>query len=161
MYIFCVQAICDELCSKTEAIQETVRGRTAVRDEQVAKLSKLRAETSQISTDISEKDYLMLCHMETLQSLSSQTQALHKTTVDSTKNAGLLFDKMDRTRSACRLNESSIEEFARKNVEMYVCLQFYDQFLIFPYFFLLVIITCLQRVIFLCGVSELVKRRPL
>lgn len=95
-----------------------MKERTCVRDEQVSMLSNLRAEASQITTDISEKDYLMLCHMETLQSLSSQTTTLYKSSVNSTQSVGLLFDKMDRTRSACQRNESSIEEFSRKNIEM-------------------------------------------
>ncbi|XP_034238721.1 kinesin-like protein KIF11-A [Thrips palmi] len=112
------KAICEELGNRTQEVQATVKERTAIRDEQVSTLSKLRAETSQITTDISEKDYLMLCHMDTLQVLSSQANTLHKSTIESTENVGLLYDKIDRTRSACQRNESSIEEFAEKNIEI-------------------------------------------
>ncbi|XP_052126532.1 kinesin-like protein KIF11-A [Frankliniella occidentalis] len=108
----------DELVSEVEAVKAEVQERSVVRDEQIKVLSELRTETNDIVRDTAEKDYLLMCHMETLQHLTAQADTLHKTSLDYSHNAALLFDKVDRTRIASQRNESSIQEFSRKNNDL-------------------------------------------
>lgn len=108
-------AVCDELSRKVNDVEKEVENRSALRDEQKSKLLQLKTETSCVVNDTSEKDYLMMCHMETLNHLTSQAEGLHHATTESVENAALLFDKVDRTRNAAKLNENSIVDFVTKS----------------------------------------------
>lgn len=110
--------VCDELTAKAKAVDDEVVERSALRDEQRAQLSTLKTETSQVVTDTSETDYLSMCHMETVQHLTSQANSVLKSTVEATKNAELLYDKVDRTRNASMRNKNCIAEFAAKNADI-------------------------------------------
>lgn len=115
----CSQAICDELTNQTKAVEETLSERTAVKDKQENKLTELKSETLQVVTEITEKDQLILCHVETQERLTMQADTLLRTAVNSTSDLELLHDKIDRTRIAAQCNELSIKQFKNQNKEMY------------------------------------------
>lgn len=99
-------------------VEEVVEERKAVHDEQKSMLSKLKTEKAEVITDTSEKEYLMMCHMETFQHLTPQADALQQTTLSTISNAELLHDKVDRTRLAAQQNQSSIGDFVLKSNSM-------------------------------------------
>lgn len=115
----CSKAVCDELTNQKNAVEETLTERTAVKHKQENKLTDLKSETLQVKTEISEKDQLMLCHVETQERLTMQADALLRTAVNSTSDLELLHDKIERTRIAVQCNELTIKQFENQNKEMY------------------------------------------
>ena len=109
------KTICDELAAQAKIVEDTLNERTEVKNSQDEKLLQVKVETSQVATELKEKDHLMLCHVETQERLSVQAGTLHQAALSSSANLNLLHEKIHRTRIASQRNDTSIQEFEKQH----------------------------------------------